>query len=494
MTVASPIINKRAQYDREKVDALAREVLQFSRDILSVKMRFLNPALSRLEPVSSDWHLATDGVRLLYDPPYVVHTYVREKNRITRNYLHLTLHCVFQHFYVDLRINQMLWNISCDMAVENLITEMNLECTRVEREARQQEVLAPIRKAIGQLTAEKIYHYLLRNRPKEDTLIHWWKLFMADDHESWYISSISDEIDEMGDHNSDVAGDSDKTGNTSASNENSENADRLSEQKRQIRDQWEQVSQQIQIDLETFSKKMGDSARGLMQNLQEVNREKYDYASFLKKFASIGEVMQVNDDEFDYIFYTYGLNLYENIPLIEPLEYKDVKRIKEFVIAIDTSGSVSGELVQQFVQKTYNILMQQENFFSKINLHIIQCDSVIHEDAKITSKEEFERYLANMTLRGTGGTDFRPVFKRVDEMIRDKEFTNLKGMIYFTDGEGTFPERQPGYQTAFVFVKDDYKEPQVPAWAIKLVLRNYELEQSGTEMQTKENNINNENR
>lgn len=485
MTVASPIINKRAQYDREKVDALAREVLQFSRDILSVKMRFLNPALSRLEPVSSDWHLATDGVRLLYDPPYVVHTYVREKNRITRNYLHLTLHCVFQHFYVDLRINQMLWNISCDMAVENLITEMNLECTRVEREARQQEVLAPIRKAIGQLTAEKIYHYLLRNRPKEDTLIHWWKLFMADDHESWYISSISDEIDEMGDHNSDVAGDSDKTGNTSASNENSENADRLSEQKRQIRDQWEQVSQQIQIDLETFSKKMGDSARGLMQNLQEVNREKYDYASFLKKFASIGEVMQVNDDEFDYIFYTYGLNLYENIPLIEPLEYKDVKRIKEFVIAIDTSGSVSGELVQQFVQKTYNILMQQENFFSKINLHIIQCDSVIHEDAKITSKEEFERYLANMTLRGTGGTDFRPVFKRVDEMIRDKEFTNLKGMIYFTDGEGTFPERQPGYQTAFVFVKDDYKEPQVPAWAIKLVLQNYELEQSGTEMQTK---------
>lgn len=195
--------------------------------------------------------------------------------------------------------------------------------------------------------------------------------------------------------------------------------------------------------------------------------------------------MQVNDDEFDYIFYTYGLNLYENIPLIEPLEYKDVKRIKEFVIAIDTSGSVSGELVQQFVQKTYNILMQQENFFSKINLHIIQCDSVIHEDAKITSKEEFERYLANMTLRGTGGTDFRPVFKRVDEMIRDKEFTNLKGMIYFTDGEGTFPERQPGYQTAFVFVKDDYKEPQVPAWAIKLVLQNYELEQSGTEMQTK---------
>ena len=79
-----------------------------------------------------------------------------------------------------------------------------------------------------------------------------------------------------------------------------------------------------------------------MQNLREVNRERYDYTSFLKKFAVMGEVMKINDDEFDYIYYTYGLKLYENMPLIEPLEYKDVKRIREFVIAIDTSGSGRG--------------------------------------------------------------------------------------------------------------------------------------------------------
>ena len=170
------------------------------------------------------------------------------------------------------------------------------------------------------------------------------------------------------------------------------------------------------------------------------------------------------------------MELYENVPLIEPLEYKEVKRIKEFVIAIDTSGSVRGELVQQFVQKTYNILMQQENFFTKINLHIILCDAVIQEDVKITSQEEFERYLAGMQLKGSGGTDFRPVFRRVDEMIRDHEFVNLKGLIYFTDGEGIFPERQPSYQSAFVFIKDDYKSPKVPAWAIKLVLQSHELE------------------
>ena len=231
----------------------------------------------------------------------------------------------------------------------------------------------------------------------------------------------------------------------------------------------------LQTDMETFSKQQGDRAGGLLQNLKEVNREKYDYTAFLKKFAVTGEAMKINDDEFDYIYYTYGLQLYKKVPLIEPLEYKDVKRIREFVIAIDTSGSTSGELVQKFIQKTYNILLSTESFFSKINLHIIQCDATIQEDAVIHSQEEFDKYLEQMKIRGLGGTDFRPVFSYVEWLIEKKEFNNLKGLIYFTDGYGTFPERKPPYETAFVFVEDNYNNPDVPPWAIKLVLQKDEI-------------------
>ena len=35
---------------------------------------------------------------------------------------------------------------------------------------------------------------------------------------------------------------------------------------------------------------------------------------------------------------------YGNLPLIEPLEYKEVNRLEELVIAIDTSGSCSREM------------------------------------------------------------------------------------------------------------------------------------------------------
>ena len=238
---------------------------------------------------------------------------------------------------------------------------------------------------------------------------------------------------------------------------------------------WQTISERMQVDLETFGKQRGLLPGSLTQNLAAVNREKYDYTAFLKKFAVMGEAMKINEDEFDYIFYTYGLQLYEKMPLIEPLEYKEIKAIKEFVIAIDTSGSTSGELVQKFVQKTYNILKSTESFFTKINLHIIQCDADIQEDKKIACQKDFDDYLKTMKIRGLCGTDFRPVFQYVEQLRKNKEFTNLKGLIYFTDGYGAFPAKKPDYDTAFVFVDDEYNNPDVPPWAIKLILQKDEI-------------------
>ena len=163
------------------------------------------------------------------------------------------------------------------------------------------------------------------------------------------------------------------------------------------------------------------------------------------------------------------------MPLIEPLEYKESRRIREFAVAIDTSASTSGELVQKFLQKTYNILKSTESFFSRVNIHIIQCDADIQEHVKISSEEEFDRYMGSMEIRGLGGTDFRPVFELMDRLIEAGEFSDLRGLIYFTDGYGTFPEHKPAYQTAFVFLDDDYRDPDVPPWAIRLVLQDDEI-------------------
>ena len=47
---------------------------------------------------------------------------------------------------------------------------------------------------------------------------------------------------------------------------------------------------------------------------------------------------------------------------------KDVKKIKEFVVAIDTSASCRGKVVQAFLNKTYSILKRKSLHNNKSKL------------------------------------------------------------------------------------------------------------------------------
>ena len=445
---------------------LAREVLTFSRDQLIVSLRFLDAAISRLKPLEAGTPFMCDGESICYSADEVLSLYMKERNVTARNYLHMVFHCIFRHMFVSPAVDRDCWNLACDIAVENIIRELDISCVSAEREDGQRAVSAALQRDIGQLTAEKIYRYLLDHRDgNEEWFQRLAERFRVDRHDIWYMTATEKRILL-------VAG-SDKKPGAGGKGTDGEALEELD--LAEIKEEWEKVAAHVEEDLKTFSKSRGNLAGSLLQNLREVNREKYDYTEFLKKFAVRNEAMKINDDEFDYIYYTYGLQTYGNVPLVEPLEYKEVKQIREFVIAIDTSGSVMGEEVQSFIQKTYNILKNTESFVSRINLHIIQCDAKIAEHVKITSQEEFDEYLKHMTIKGLGGTDFRPVFEEVDRLIAEKEFFNLKGLIYFTDGYGKFPEKKPDYETAFVFVNDDVTfTPEVPSWAIKLVLKKEE--------------------
>ena len=154
----------------------------------------------------------------------------------------------------------------------------------------------------------------------------------------------------------------------------------------------------------------------------------------MQKFSVLKETVQIDPDAFDYVFYHYGMQLYGNMPLIEPLETKEVRRIEDFVVVIDTSMSCSGELVKKFLEETYGVLAQSESFFKKVNIHILQCDDKVRQDVKIESEEDLRNYMDHMELHGMGGTDFRPAFLHVDQMIKAGKFSRLRGLLYFTDG------------------------------------------------------------
>ena len=445
-----------------KTEKVAAEIIQMSKNKLLVNMRFMDMALNQfrmsprpdLTPFS-----ACDGDVYVYDPVHILKAYMLDENLPIRNFLHSVLHCVFKHFYVNTLVDQTMWNLACDIAVESAINDLELSFLNITKAKEQVQFFDLFKNKVKNVSAEKIYRYFLDEKLSDHLVEKLSLLFKGDDHVLWYLTETQK-----------------KKMNLYASH--GEAVKPLSNMLLLLQG-WADIALRMQTELEVFMLQ-GKGAGLLTQNLREVNRERYDYSEFLKKFAVRAEMMKLNPDEFDYNFYTYGFALYENMPLIEPLEYREVKRIREFVIAIDTSGSTSGSLVQTFVQKTYNILKSTESFFSKINLHIIQCDAEIQEDVKITTQQEFDAYLKQMQLHGLGGTDFRPVFAYVNHLVDKREFDNLKGLIYFTDGYGSFPQKKPSYDTAFVFVEDEQNPStsnnyEVPSWAMKLVLRKEEL-------------------
>jgi hypothetical protein len=239
---------------------------------------------------------------------------------------------------------------------------------------------------------------------------------------------------------------------------------------RQVAD-WRQVAISLAVNLQTMSAKRGGGQRGaLAEELEAAAAPRTSYADFLRAFATPGEVMRISDDEFDYNFYTYGLQLYGDLPLVEPLEYREERRVREFVVVIDTSGSVRGDIVRSFVATTFGILRETESFFERVNLRILQCDAQVRTDDHITSLTELDSWMRQMRVLGGGGTDFRPAFEYVDDLMAERAFAELGGLVYFTDGWGTYPDWIPPYRTAFAFYDEDHRAEDVPPWAMQIVL------------------------
>ncbi len=426
----------------EKLENVSRKILISSRNELYMKMRFLDVALSSLPFILDQGTegLGTDGIYLYYNPQYLGGLYRESRVSVNRLYLHLILHGIFRHMIRRKGREERLYSLACDIVTESIIDSMQHRCVLKSRSLLRRETYRNLKKEMKVLTAEKVYG-VLNSRPlSEQELLRLEQEFRTDDHSYW----PSDD-----------------------------------EQRKQneIENQWQSISEQMETDMDTFSQEGSSASGDLVDQVKVENRERFDYRQFLRKFAVLKEEMEVDPDSFDYVFYSYGLSLYGNMPLIEPQEWKEVQKVEEFVIVIDTSMSCSGELVRKFLEETYGVLSENDSFFRKVNIHIIQCDDQIQTDQKITCKEELVEYMEHLELRGEGGTDFRPAFLYVEQLIRQHTFERLKGLIYFTDGRGIYPSKMPSYETAFVFMEEDYEDVDVPPWAIKILLEAEELEQ-----------------
>lgn len=449
------IIQKQQQRELEKIE-ICMDIWKQARNELYLSMRFLDVSLSRFFflPETNITGMGTDGFGIYFYPDALIYLYKKDRIYINRAYLHIVFHCLFGHLTIPKTVDTALWDLAADIAVESIIDGLSVRAVRRYVSPYRKKVYQSLREKMKVLTVAGIYQVLEEKEAgrEEDTWIgeaDFEKLrgeFFVDDHQLW---------------NQEVP------------------PQKMMERQKE----WKEENEKLQTKMETFAKEASEDAEALAEQVRVENRTRYDYKKFLRKFSVLKEEIQVDPDTFDYIFYHYGMEMFGNVPLIEPQETKEVHKVEDFVIAVDTSMSCKEELIRKFLEQTYSVLSESESFFRKICVHIIQCDDKVQSDVVIHNQEEMERYMEQFEIHGFGGTDFRPVFGYVNELIAKKAFRRLRGLIYFTDGYGTFPAKKPLYETAFVFLKEDYSDVDVPAWAMKLVLEPEQLRRTEGEME-----------
>ena len=428
------------QTQKEWEVEMSLEVLEYVRHEIYLDLRFLNVALSALSPKNDKavQTFATDGSYLCFSTEQVLRVFKQNAKYMNRLYLHTILHCIFSHLWImpgniDSGEYRRFWHLACDIAVEYVIDGMNKPCTKRILSGLRQTTYEKLGAEKGGISAAKIYR-MLWEMPEEE-IVALEIEFYTDDHRYWPKKTDSEAKQQIAMEN---------------------------------RKKWDKIARQTRMEQERNGDEQEEGER-MLASLLTAERSRRSYKDFLRKFSVLREELRQDPDEFDVNYYTYGLRVYGNLPLIEPMESRESKKIREFVIVIDTSYSTSGELVKQFLQETANILNQSNSFFEDSLIRILQCDNSVQSDTVIRTEAELKRFMEQFELIGGGGTDFRPAFAYVNELCKQGECRKLGGLLYFTDGKGIYPKQKPEYKTAFLFL-EEYDNAQVPAWAIRLKL------------------------
>lgn len=434
---------EKAQQLAEKVmKSVQQEMISYmpylNRAILQMPVYFYTPKEGVVEAAVS---FGTDGENFYALASIVMQMFEQGENQVIRLYLHSIMHCLFTHMFTYERLNTQDWDLAADMAVENVILDLHWKHCEIEGDDIRRRVLRDTIEKCGRGNAETIYAYLCSHEKERDTLRRYAWMFRQDRHDIWGKQKKDPE-----------------------------------QKQEDLRNRWKEIEKNTELDAENYEKARGLEPGTISRKFSLLKRKREDYTSLLRKFLVNQEELRPDPDTFDYIYYTYGLQLYKNLPLIEPLEYRVDPKIRDFVIAIDTSGSTQGELVKNFIARTYDILMTSGIFEKEMNVYILQCDAKVQEEVCIHHQEELQTYLHDFTIHGCGGTDFRPVFERIEELKENGFLQDLRGLLYFTDGFGEYPKIMPSYKTAFILMEDQKEIPEIPSWAVKVSVSAEELE------------------
>jgi predicted metal-dependent peptidase len=334
--------------------------------------------------------VATDARSFYFNPDYIAPLTLDQVQFVLA---HEALHCGLSHFARREYRDRHRWDVACDHAVNQLLHQDGL--------TRTPDALFD--ESYAGMSAEEIYPLIPHNTDEEPQDQHLY------DGQSPKHDSGSEDI---------------FNGSVNSEAIESQPPIPLSAQERdELNTQWQQrlagaAQQAIQAN------KMNGSVDRFVKRLLHST---VPWRTLLARFMSSTTRMDYN--------------------LMRPTQRREGDAIQpslsspqtNIAIALDTSGSIDEEELNTFVTEVSAI-----KGLLNTRITLLTCDSELGQDGP-REFEPWEALSMPNSVKGDGGTDFRPVF----EWLVNQQF-KPELLIYFTDAKGKFPDIRPAIETLWL--------------------------------------------
>ncbi len=334
----------------------------------------------------------TDGKSIFFNARFMAQRSEQDRRFIVA---HEVWHCALGHMRRQLGRDHQLWNQACDYEVNDLL---RAELGHCPRDALQDRRFAG-------LSAEEIYHRLQEHshapRPGQQVL---------DEH---------DLIAAMDRQGSDQVLDPDFTPHQPAS------ASDIEAEREAWRQRLVAVSQQRE-------RMAGDLPGHIRRLVDRIRQPRVPWRQLLARFLQKqgGGDRQWLPPSRRHIHRGLYLPSRQNNTLA-------------LTVAVDTSGSCSGFL-PNFLSELRGML----GAFNRVQLQVLVFDTAVRQTLQLTESDFYR--LTKVEFDGGGGTDFRPVFRALEEQPP-------QALIVLTDGFAQAPGQAPPFPVLWVLTAGGQK-------------------------------------
>jgi len=336
---------------------------------------------------------------------------------------HEVLHLALLHPFRIGKRNSVKWNLATDSVVNYVLVKNDLKLPKgaIIPTKYGDVTIQGMEINVSNKSAEEVYSKI-PDLPQT-------YVYAFDIHTTWEIGSGN----KKGKGGSD--GKDEKEGEGKGAKELKEKLEEAGQDIEEKMKEWMEKITEAMI----LAKRQGKLPVGMERLIEKILRPKLNWRALLWKYIT-------QELPLDYTWAkphkkSYSVGVY--LPHI-------VKESMDVVVAIDTSGSISQQELEEFISETIAIAKS----FRNVKMTVITCDAEVQDVYSLTNGNIDK--LKHMEIHGYGGTDFRPVFNYIKRKI-----PNARILVYLTDGYGEFP-KQETVRTIWVLTKEGIPEKEIP--------------------------------